>query len=99
MAIVSFDAATAGGAAVAAAKTIAHNARLRWKRAFISDYAVSHLGRFRDETQDDETRSTHFAPSAADCKQSGGSPSYFGSWLCVTSSLLKSSWLATCRLE
>jgi len=57
MAIVSFDAATAGGVAVAAAKTMAHNARLRWKRDLIGNYAVSHLGRFHDETQDDEVRS------------------------------------------
>src|ERR1700675_3437980 len=99
MAIVSLDAATAGGAAIAAAKTMAHNARLRCKCDFMCNYAVSHLGRFHGQAQDDETRSTHFAPSAADCKQSAGSPSYFGSWLCVTSSLLKSSWLATCRLE
>jgi len=87
MAIVSFDAATTGGAAVAAVKTRAHKARLRWKRDFICNYAVSHLGRFRDETQDDETKSTRFAPSAADCKQSAGSPSYFGFRFCVASSL------------
>ena len=58
MAIVSFDAASAGGMAVVAVKTMAHNAKLRWKRDFISNYAVCHLGRFHDQTQDDETRST-----------------------------------------
>jgi hypothetical protein len=49
------------------------------------NYAVSHLGRFRDETQDDEKKSTRFAPSAADCKQSVVSPSYFGFRFCVAS--------------
>jgi hypothetical protein len=44
--------------AVVAVKTMAHNAKLRWKRDFISNYAVCHLGRFHDETQDDEVRST-----------------------------------------
>lgn len=53
--MVSREVAIAGGTATAAANTIAHNAKLRWKRDFISNYAVSHLGRFRDETQDDET--------------------------------------------
>jgi hypothetical protein len=87
MAIVSFDAATAGGAAIATAKTIAHKAKLRWKCGFIGNYAVSHLGRFQGETQDDEMRSTRSGPFAADCKQSAGSPSYFDFWFCVTSSL------------
>jgi hypothetical protein len=58
MAIVSFDAAVAGGAAVAAAKRMAHNATDRWNADFIGNYAVSHLGRFQAETQDDETGST-----------------------------------------
>jgi len=84
MAIVSFDAATAGGVAVTAAKTIADNARLRWKRDFMSDYAVCHLGRFHDQTQDAEPRPTRCAPSAADCKQSAGSPGYFGFSFCAT---------------
>jgi hypothetical protein len=37
MVIVSFDVATAGGATVAAAKTMAHKARLRWKRDFMGN--------------------------------------------------------------
>jgi hypothetical protein len=78
MAIVSFDVATAGGPAIAAAKTTAHNAKLCWKRDLIGNYAVSHLGRFQRETQDDETRSTRSAPSVADCQQSAESPNYFG---------------------
>jgi len=59
MAMVSFDAASAGGAAVAAAKRMAHNASDRWNGDFIGKKAVSHLGRFQDETQDAETRSTY----------------------------------------
>ncbi|PYI86312.1 MAG: hypothetical protein DMF09_02125 [Verrucomicrobia bacterium] len=58
MAIVSFDAAAAGGAAIAAVKSTAHNARDRWNDDFIGNYAVSHIGRFQNETQDGETRST-----------------------------------------
>jgi hypothetical protein len=30
----------------------------RWKDDFIREKAVSHLGRFQGETQDDQTRST-----------------------------------------
>jgi hypothetical protein len=59
MAMVSFEAATAGGAAIAPAKTMAHNASDRWNGDFIGKNAVSHLGRLQDETQDDETRSTY----------------------------------------
>jgi hypothetical protein len=87
MAIVSFDAAVADGAAIAADKRTAHNARDRWNDAFIDNYAVYHLGRFQDETQDDGTKSTRFPRSAADCQQSAGSPSYFDRWFCVTSFL------------
>jgi hypothetical protein len=58
MAIVSFDAAVAGGAAIAAAKRMAHSAKDRWNADFIGNYAVFHLGRFQDETQDGEIRST-----------------------------------------
>ena len=58
MAIVSFEAATAGGAAIAAARRMVHDARDRWNADFIRNYAVSHLGRFEAETQDAEARST-----------------------------------------
>jgi len=58
MAIVSFDAATAGGgAAIADAKRMAQHASDRWKDDFISKKGVSHLGRVRRETQDDQKTS------------------------------------------
>src|SRR4029077_18902970 len=98
MAIVSLDAASAGGAAVAATKMMAHNARLRLKCDFMCNYAVSHLGRFHGGAQDAETRSTRSVPPAADCEQSAGSPSYFGFLLLYDIILcMRSSCLATCE--
>ena len=58
MAIVSLDVATAGGGAMADAKRMVQKAIDRWKDDFISKKAVSNLGRFQAETQDNETRST-----------------------------------------
>jgi hypothetical protein len=58
MAIVSLDVATAGGGAMAATKRMTQRAIDRWKDDFIGKKAVSHLGRFQGETQDNETRST-----------------------------------------
>jgi hypothetical protein len=58
MAIVSFDAATAGGGAIAAVKRMAQHASDRWKDDFISEKGVSQLGRVRRETQDDQKTST-----------------------------------------
>ena len=58
MAMVSLDVATAGGGAMAATKRMAQRAIDRWKDDFIGKKAVSHLGRFQGETQDNETRST-----------------------------------------
>jgi len=58
MAIVSLDAATAGGAAMADTKRTAQRASDRWKGDFKGEKEVSHLSRFQDEAQDDEMRST-----------------------------------------
>jgi len=58
MAIVSFEAATAGGAAIANAKRMAQHASDRWKDDFISEKGVSQLGRVRRETQDDQKTSS-----------------------------------------
>jgi hypothetical protein len=58
MAIVSFDVATAGGPAMAQTKRMVQKAIERWKGDFIGKKALSHLGRFQGETQDNETRST-----------------------------------------
>jgi hypothetical protein len=44
---------------VAAIKRTAQRASDRWKEDFIGENVVSHLGRCRDEAQDDETRSTY----------------------------------------
>jgi hypothetical protein len=58
MAIVSLDVATARGDAVAATKRTAQKVIERWRDDFISEKAVSHLGRFQGKTQDDEGGST-----------------------------------------
>ena len=55
--MVSLDVATAGGGAMAATKRMAQRAIDRWKDDFIGKKAVSNLGRFQGETQDNETRS------------------------------------------
>ena len=58
MAIVSLDAATAGGAVMADTKRTAQKASDRWRGDFMGEKEVSHLRRFQHEAQDDEMRST-----------------------------------------
>jgi hypothetical protein len=56
MAIVSFDAAMAGGAAIVAVNKMAQSAADRRKDSLIGKKEVYHTRRFHQQAQDDETR-------------------------------------------
>jgi hypothetical protein len=57
MAIVSFDAAMAGGAAIVAVNRMAQSAADRRKDNLIGKKGVYHTRRFQHEAQDNETKS------------------------------------------